>query len=145
MRIHLEGGRVGIEPAAVVDMTTSSPAQSRSGAGWSAPLAFVLRVYPGRLLVLLLPACWPPSWSCCRSPSLVAGRRKLLSYLDVLRRLPRLLRERGAIQRARRVSAAEFAAWLTPDLESPFIGGSPAGAGARRVAPLLAPGALASR
>ncbi len=51
------------------------------------------------------------------------GRRKLLANLDVLRWLPRLLRERRAIQRARRVSAGEFAAWLTADLDSPFIGG----------------------
>ena len=40
---------------------------------------------------------------------------------DVVRWLPRLLRERRQVQAARTISAAEFAAWLTPDLDSPFI------------------------
>jgi GT2 family glycosyltransferase len=125
MRIHLEGGRVGIEPAAVVDHDYEF-AGSEQKWRWLERnrLAFVLRVYPGPLLVLLLPALL--ATELVLLPVSIAGgwgRRKLLSYLDVLRRLPHLLRERRAIQRARRVSAGEFAAWLTPDLESPFIGG----------------------
>ena len=35
--------------------------------------------------------------------------------------MPRLLRERRAIQAERAIGAAEFARWLTPDLGSPFI------------------------
>ena len=49
------------------------------------------------------------------------GRQKLASTLEVARWLPRLLRERRQVQATRTVSAAEFAAWLTPDLDSPFI------------------------
>ena len=39
----------------------------------------------------------------------------------MVRWLPRLMRERRQVQARRAVSAAEFAAWLTPDLDSPFI------------------------
>ena len=49
------------------------------------------------------------------------GRQKLAANLEFLRWLPRLLRERRQVQATRTVSAAEFAAWLTPDLDSPFI------------------------
>ena len=48
-----------------------------------------------------------------------------------LRWLPRLLRERRQLQATRTVSAAEFASWLTADLDSPFIA-------AGRPAPALA-------
>ena len=49
------------------------------------------------------------------------GRQKLRANLAFLRWLPRLLRERRAIQAQRTVSAAEFASWLTPDLDSELI------------------------
>ena len=49
------------------------------------------------------------------------GRQKLAAIGEVIRWLPRLLRERRQVQATRNVSAAEFAAWLTPDLDSPFI------------------------
>ena len=49
------------------------------------------------------------------------GRQKLAAIGEVIRWLPRLLRERRQVQATRTVSAAEFAAWLTPDLDSPFI------------------------
>ena len=39
------------------------------------------------------------------------------------RRLPwHLLRERRGVQATRTISCSEFAAWLTPDLDSPFLG-----------------------
>jgi hypothetical protein len=41
---------------------------------------------------------------------------------DTLRALPRLLRERRAVQATRTIRAAAFARWLTPDLDSPFLG-----------------------
>ena len=41
---------------------------------------------------------------------------------ETLRALPGLRRERREIQAARTVSAAEFAAWLTADLSSPYLG-----------------------
>jgi len=81
-------------------------------------------VYPLPLLVLLAPALLLTELVLI--PASVAagwGRQKLLANLDVVRRLPRLLRERRAIQSARTVSSAELASWLTADFDSPFIPG----------------------
>ena len=66
--------------------------------------------------------CSRPSWRCSpsRSPAAGAGR-SWRANLEALRWLPRLLRERRQVQATRTVSAAEFASWLTPDLDSPFI------------------------
>ena len=49
------------------------------------------------------------------------GAEKLAADRESVRWLPRLLRERRQIQATRTVTAAEFASWLTPDLDSPFI------------------------
>jgi hypothetical protein len=48
--------------------------------------------------------------------------QKLLSWLDFWRGLPRSLGERRAIQKRRTVRAGEFAAALTPDLGSTYLG-----------------------
>jgi hypothetical protein len=40
----------------------------------------------------------------------------------VIRSLPRVLRERRAIQATKNTSGAEFAAQLTPDLDSAYLG-----------------------
>jgi hypothetical protein len=48
--------------------------------------------------------------------------QKLGAAADTARALPRLLRERRAIQATRRVGAAEFATRLTSELDSPFLG-----------------------
>ena len=50
------------------------------------------------------------------------GREKLLSWSDVVTALPRLLRERRAIQAHRRASALEFARHMTPELSSAYLG-----------------------
>jgi hypothetical protein len=47
---------------------------------------------------------------------------KLRAAADAARWLPRLLRERREIQARRTISSLEFAAWLTPDLSSPYLG-----------------------
>jgi hypothetical protein len=52
------------------------------------------------------------------------GAQKLAANAEALRWLPRLLRERRRIQRERTVSAAALAAWLSADLDSPFIAGA---------------------
>jgi hypothetical protein len=49
------------------------------------------------------------------------GGQKLRADAEALAWLPRLLHERRAIQRSRAVTAGEFAAALTADLDSPFI------------------------
>ena len=46
----------------------------------------------------------------------------LKKSLPILPWLPRLLRERRAIQRSRAVSAGEFARAFTPDLDSAYLG-----------------------
>ena len=66
---------------------------------------------------------WRPSWRC----SIVAatggwGRQKIAADIEALRALPRSLRERRAIQASRTISAGEFAAFLTPDLDSAYLG-----------------------
>jgi GT2 family glycosyltransferase len=123
MRLRLGGGAVGIEPAAVVDHDYEFAGRALKWRWlernrW----AFLIRVYPGPLLALLAPALLATELALV-AVSLAGGwgRQKLAADLDVLRWLPRLLRERRAIQSSRTVSAAEFAAFLTADLDSPFI------------------------
>jgi GT2 family glycosyltransferase len=123
MRLQLEGEQVGLEPSAVVDhdYEFEGPAKMRwlERNRW----AFVLRTYPAPLLVLLAPALLLTELALI--PVSIAGGwggEKMLANLDGLRRLPWALRTRRAIQRQRSVSAADFAAWLTPDLDSPYFG-----------------------
>jgi GT2 family glycosyltransferase len=123
LRLRLRGGELGIEPAAVVDHDYefgSSELKWRwlERNRW----AFLIRVYPAGLLALLAPALVATELALI--PVSIAGgwgRQKLAATLDTIRWLPRLLRERRQIQATRTASAAEFASWLTPDLDSPFI------------------------
>ncbi len=123
LRLRLEGGTLGIEPAAIVDHDYEFGAREHKWRWlernrW----AFLIRVYPASLLVLLAPALALTELALI--PASIAagwGRQKLAAIGDVIRWLPRLLRERRQVQATRSVSAAEFAAWLTPDLNSPFI------------------------
>ncbi|HEX6228006.1 MAG TPA: glycosyltransferase family 2 protein [Solirubrobacterales bacterium] len=123
LRLRLRGGALGIEPAAAVDHEYEFGSRQHKWRWlernrW----AFLIRVYPSPLLVLLGPALIATELALLPA-SLGAGwgAQKLAAYLDVLRWLPRLLRERRQIQATRSVSAAEFASCLTADLDSPFI------------------------
>ena len=123
LRLRLAGGTLGIEPAAVVDHEYEFSAREHKWRWlernrW----AFLIRVYPTALLVLLAPALIATELALI--PASIAagwGRQKLAAIGEVVRWLPRLLRERRQLQATRTVSSAEFAAWLTPDLDSPFI------------------------
>ncbi len=123
LRLRLAGGVLGIEPAAVVDHDYEFGAREHKWRWlernrW----AFLIRVYPASLLALLAPALILTELALI--PASIAagwGRQKLAALGEVIRWLPRLLRERRRVQAARTVSAAEFAAWLTADLDSPFI------------------------
>jgi hypothetical protein len=85
--------------------------------------ATVLRTYPAALLAVLAPALAASELGLLAiSVTSGWGRQKLLATADVLRALPRLLRERRAIQTSRRISAGEFACWLSPELSSPYLG-----------------------
>jgi GT2 family glycosyltransferase len=123
LRLRLAGGALGIEPAAVVDHDYEFGGSDHKWRWlernrW----AVLVRVFPAPLLALLAPALIATELALI--PASIAGgwgRQKLASIAELIRWLPRLLRERRAIQATRAVSAAEFAAWLTPDLDSPFI------------------------
>lgn len=123
LRLRLRGGALGIEPAAVVDHDYEFGAREHKWRWLERNrLAFLVRVYPTPLLLLLAPALLATELALLAvSISAGWGRQKLAANLEALRWLPRLLRERRQVQATRTVSAAEFASWLTPDLDSPFI------------------------
>jgi GT2 family glycosyltransferase len=123
LRLRLRGAVLGIEPAAVVDHEYEFGAHEHKWRWlernrW----AFLIRVYPTRLLVLLSPALLATELALVPAAFAAGwGRQKLDAIFEVARWLPGLLRERRRIQATRTVGSAEFASWLTPDLDSPFI------------------------
>jgi N-acetylglucosaminyl-diphospho-decaprenol L-rhamnosyltransferase len=123
LRLRLRGDTLGIEPAAVVAHDYEFGASEHKWRWLERNrLAFLVRNYPTRLLVLLAPALLATEVALLAvSASGGWGGQKLAANLEALRWLPRLLRERRRIQRARAVGSAEFASWLTADLDSPFI------------------------
>jgi hypothetical protein len=87
--------------------------------------ATIVRCYPGPLLALLAPALVAAELAVLAAAA--AGGwlpQKLGAMADTARALPRLLRERTQVQAGSAVSAAEFAASLTPELDSAFLGGA---------------------
>jgi len=123
LRLRLRGGTLGIEPAAVVDHDYEFGAREHKWRWMERNrLAVLVRVYPAPLLVLLAPALFATELALI--PVSIAGgwgRQKLTANLETLRWAPRLLRERRWIQATQTISAAEFAASLTPDLDSSLI------------------------
>ena len=123
VRLRAQGHAVGIEPSAVVAHDYEFGANAEK---WfwleRNRLAFLVRTYPGALLALLAPALLATELALLLvSAGGGWGREKLRANVAFLRWLPRLLRERRAIQRQRTISAREFAAMLTPDLDSDLI------------------------
>jgi N-acetylglucosaminyl-diphospho-decaprenol L-rhamnosyltransferase len=124
LRLRLAGGRLGVESAARVDHDY----EFEKGPGKWRRLernrwATVIRTYPAALLVLLAPALLATELALV--PISIAGgwyAQKLASWLDVLRWLPRLRRQRRAIQATRRITPAAFARALTPSLDSAYLG-----------------------
>ena len=124
LRLRLAGGRLGVERTARVDHDY----EFEKGPGKWRRLernrwATLIRTYPAGLLGLLLPAL--VATEVALVPISIAGGwggQKLASWLDVLRWLPRLRRERRAIQATRRVQPAAFAGGLTADLDSTYLG-----------------------
>jgi GT2 family glycosyltransferase len=125
LRLRLAGGRLGIEPTAKVDHNYEFGARDHKWRWlernrW----AFLIRVYPTRLLLVLLPGLIATDMALL----VVAlrggwGRQKVGATFDVLRWLPSLLRERREVQATRTVRSAEFATWLSADLDSPYFHG----------------------
>jgi N-acetylglucosaminyl-diphospho-decaprenol L-rhamnosyltransferase len=123
VRLRMAGGTVGIEPSAVVahDYDFSASADKWRWLERNR-LACVVRTYPGVLLVLLAPALLATELALLAVAAAGGwGGQKLRANREVIRWLPRLLGERKALQRQRTISAAEFAAALTPDLDSELI------------------------
>jgi GT2 family glycosyltransferase len=124
LRLRLAGGRLGVESDARVDHDyefAKGPDKWRrlERNRW----ATLVRTYPGALLALIAPALVATELALV--PISVRGgwgAQKLASWLDVLRWLPRLRRERLAIQRRRRIEAGAFARALTPELDSAYLG-----------------------
>ncbi len=124
LRLWLAGHRVGIEPGAVCDHEYEFV---KGGHKWRYlernRWATVLRCWPGRLLVPLLPALLALELVLLA----VAARggwlgEKLRADAEGLARLPRTLRERRAIQAGASIGAARFAALLTPEVSSRYLG-----------------------
>lgn len=123
VRLRMAGGTVGIEPTAVVahDYDFSASADKWRWLERNR-LAFVVRTYPGSLLALLAPALLATELALLAVAAAGGwGRQKLRADREFLSWLPRLLRERHVLQRQRTITAAEFAAALTPDLDSELI------------------------
>ena len=123
LRLRLRGGVLGIEPAAAVEHDYEFGAREHKWRWLERNrLAFLVRVYPASLLILLAPVLVATELALI-AVSLGGGwaRQKLAADLEALGWLPRLLRERREVQATRTVSTSEFASWLTPDLDSPFI------------------------
>jgi GT2 family glycosyltransferase len=134
LRLRLRGDALGIEPSAVVDHDYEFGAREHKWRWLERNrLAILVRVYPTRLLVLLAPGLLATELALLVVSSARGwGGQKLAGDLEALRWLPRLLLERRRIQRGRAVGSAEFASWLTPDLDSPFIP-APARSGLARI------------
>ena len=126
LRLRLRGGTLGIEPGAVVDHDYEFGAREHKWRWLERNrLAFLVRAYPAPLLFLLAPALLATELALFAVAAQGGWwKQKLAANWEALRWLPRLLRERKEIQSTRKVSAAEFASWLTPDLDSPFISGA---------------------
>ncbi len=123
LRLRMEGGRVGIEPTAVVAHDYDFDAGAEK---WRRlernRLAFLVRTYPAPLLALLAPALIATELALLVVSAAGGwGPQKRRANREFLTWLPRLLRERRAIQRTRTITPAEFASHLTPDLDSDLI------------------------
>jgi GT2 family glycosyltransferase len=124
LRLRLEGGSVGIEPAAVVEHDYEF---SRNKTKWRLlernRWFTLIRTYPGALLALLAPALLATELALLVAAA--AGGwlpQKLAAWGDVVRALPRVVRQRRAIQARRTVSAREFADGLVAGLDSQYLG-----------------------
>ena len=124
LRVRLAGGSLGVAADARVDHDyefDKGPAKWRylERNRW----ATVLRTYPGALLWLLVPGLLATEVALI--PASIAGGwfgQKLRAWGDTIVALPRLLRERRAVQAQRTIGSAEFARALTPALDSPYLG-----------------------
>ena len=124
LRLRLAGDTLGVESGAVVEHDYEFDKGARKWRylernRW----ATVIRTYPGSLLALVLPALLATELALV-FVSAAGGwlPQKLRAWGETLAALPRLMRERRAVQATRAVTAAEFARGLTPELGSAYLG-----------------------
>jgi GT2 family glycosyltransferase len=124
LRLRLAGWGVGIVPSAQVEHDYAFVKGDykwfhlERNRWWT-----ILGVYPARLLVLLLPAL--VAFELVLLPAAWRGgwlRAKLRAQIAVVRTLRRSLRRRRAIQPTAQLDARAFAASLTAELDSEFLG-----------------------
>jgi GT2 family glycosyltransferase len=124
LRLRLRGGSLAVVPdAKVIHRYEFDKGPTKWRLLERNRWATVIRTFPASLLVLVAPALLATEFAMW----VVAlrggwGRMKALATFDVARRLPRLAKERRAIQADRVVDAATFAASLTGELSSPYLG-----------------------
>jgi N-acetylglucosaminyl-diphospho-decaprenol L-rhamnosyltransferase len=124
LRLRLAGEATGIEPTAIVAHDYEFTASAGNKWRWLERnrLATLIRIWPGALLLLLAPALLATEVALLVAAAAGGwGGQKVRANAEVIAWLPRLLRERAAIKRTRKISAGQFAAALTADLDSPFI------------------------
>jgi GT2 family glycosyltransferase len=125
LRLWLAGHRCGIEPRAVCDHAYEF---AKGAHKWRYLErnrgATIVRAYPARLLLAVLPALLTTELALLPVAALGGWLgEKLRADLELLRWLPRLLRERRAIQAEARIGARELAEHcLTADLDSEYLG-----------------------
>jgi N-acetylglucosaminyl-diphospho-decaprenol L-rhamnosyltransferase len=124
LRLRLAGATLGVASEARVDHDyefAKGPQKWRylERNRW----ATVIRTYPAPLLALLVPGLLATELALI---AIAAGSgwlsQKLAAWGDTIRSLPRLLRERRAVQARRAVGAGDFARALTADLDSTYLG-----------------------
>lgn len=124
LRVRLTGGRIGIEPSALVDHEYEF---SRRSVKWRMleknRWATIVRTYPGPLLALLLPGLLATEVGLLAIATASGwGGQKLAAIGDVVRGLPGFLRERREVQATRTVPAREIARHMTAELSSGYLG-----------------------
>ena len=143
LRLRLAGGRLGVEPTAIVDHDYEF---AKGPEKWRAlernRWATIVRCYPGRLLFVLAPALLATELALL----IVAAAggwlpQKLRGTAEALRRLPGCCASAARSRRPARSLRREFARWLTarPRLAVPRA------RGAAVAVALGAPGVLAGR
>jgi hypothetical protein len=124
LKLRLSGGTLAVVPDARV---LHEYEFAKGGHKWRMlernRWATLIRTYPSSLLLAVSPALLAAEvavWALALRSGW--GRMKALAVLDLVRALPRLVRERRAIQAQARISVAEFAEPMTAELNSPYFG-----------------------
>jgi GT2 family glycosyltransferase len=124
LKLRLRGGKLAVVPdARVLHRYEFSKGRQKWRLLERNRWAVVIRTYPGALLLLVAPAMLLAELAIWAAA--VRGgwaRMKALATIDLLAGLPRLLLERRGIQAERRLGAAQFAAPMTAELSSPYLG-----------------------